>query len=87
MVKLLVAAGVRARLITDILIGYQWTGSRHELTVVDLQPTYYVEMKGEYRDYTSWLKLSSDASAHAECGQTATPRHDDSSASESEHTT
>ncbi|MDU1358548.1 MAG: hypothetical protein E6932_27455, partial [Citrobacter freundii] len=82
----LVAAGYRASQITDILIGYQWTGSSNDQQVVDLQPTYYVEMKGEYRDYQSWLNHSSDASANAASGQTATPSNDDSSASESEPT-
>ena len=43
-------------------------------------------MKGEYRDYQSWLNHSSDASANAASGQTATPSNDDSSASESEPT-
>lgn len=86
MVNQLLAAGYRASQIVDILIGSQWTGVSNDQQVVDLQPTYYVEMKGEYRDYQSWLNHVVDASANAAVGQTATPSNDDVVASESEPT-
>lgn len=82
----LVAAGYRASQITDIHIGYQWTGSSKHQQVVDLQPTYYVQILGTYRDYQSWLLTSSDASANAASGQTATPSKQHSSASTSQPT-
>ncbi|TLQ50832.1 hypothetical protein FEZ34_07400 [Lacticaseibacillus casei] len=80
----LVAAGYRASQITDILIGYQWIGSSNDQQVVDLQPTYYVEMKGEYRDYQSWLNHSSASSASAASSQTATPSNDATAGSSSD---
>lgn len=79
------AAGYRANQITDILIGYQWTGSSNDQQVVDLQPTYYIEMKGEYRDYQSWINHQTDQQANAASEQTAastaTPSNDAASAS------
>ena len=80
----LVAAGYRASQITDILIGYQWIGSSNDQQVVDLQPTYYVEMKGESRDYQSWLNHSSASSASAASSQTATPSNDATAGSSSD---
>lgn len=85
-VNQLVARGYVRSHFTDILIGYQWTGSSNDQQVAYYEPTYYVDLKGEYVDYQSWLNHSSERSRKRASGHSRTPSNDDSTRSESEPT-
>ncbi|KRN24472.1 hypothetical protein FC75_GL001274 [Lacticaseibacillus camelliae DSM 22697 = JCM 13995] len=49
------AAGYAQSTIQDIRLGYYWRPQSASSQVVDLTPTYFVELNGQYRRYTEWL--------------------------------
>ncbi|MFD1441601.1 YycH family regulatory protein [Lacticaseibacillus hegangensis] len=51
----LATAGYAQSTIQDIRLGYYWRPQSASSQVVDLTPTYFVELNGQYKRYTEWL--------------------------------
>lgn len=54
------AAGYANNKINNIVLGYQWMKQSATDLVVDLQPAYYVEINGVYKQANDWLKNTSE---------------------------
>ncbi|WP_164510008.1 YycH family regulatory protein [Lacticaseibacillus porcinae] len=57
--------GYNESAIEDIALGYHWVKQDENSQVVNLKPTYYVEIGGRYRRYTKWLGPDADKQASA----------------------
>ncbi|KRM71629.1 YycH family regulatory protein [Lacticaseibacillus brantae] len=53
--SLLVQKGYTADKIQNIMVGYHWVKQNQNDLVVDLQPTYYVQINGQIKEYSAWL--------------------------------
>lgn len=51
----LATAGYAQSTIQNICLGYYWRPQTASSQVVDLTPSYFVEINGQYRRYTEWL--------------------------------
>lgn len=56
----LTTVGYRPAAIQDIQLGYYWAAQDENSQVVNLTPTYFVEIAGTYRRYTQWLGPDKD---------------------------
>lgn len=59
----LTSLGYRQTAIQDLQLGYYWAAQDENSQVVNLTPTYFVEMNGTYRRYTQWLGPNKDKQA------------------------
>lgn len=48
-------AGYAQSTIQDLRLGYYWRPQNASSQVVDLTPTYFIEINGQYKRYTEWL--------------------------------
>ncbi|MFD1485468.1 YycH family regulatory protein [Lacticaseibacillus baoqingensis] len=55
------ASGYNADTIEDITLGYYWAKQDENSQVVNLTPTYFVEIGGKYRRYDQWPRLNAAA--------------------------
>ncbi len=46
--------------IEDVVLGYYWQSQKENSQVVELTPTYFVEIGGQYRRYTNWQGPDAD---------------------------
>jgi len=55
LLSLLAQKGYTENKIQNIMVGYHWVKQDKNDLVVDLQPTYYVQINGQIQEYTAWL--------------------------------
>lgn len=48
-------AGYAQTEIQDIAVGYRWIPDKESTDIIDLNPTYYVQIGNKWRDYHDWL--------------------------------
>ncbi|MFD1465450.1 YycH family regulatory protein [Lapidilactobacillus mulanensis] len=53
-------AGYATDKIQDIIVGYRWVPDTESTDIIDLKPTYYVQIGGKWRDYQDWLADKSE---------------------------